>query len=235
MFARFVRPTHETTHAAWPIPAIAPPASSVSTGRPGPPRRDASRGRRRGRTGRTARRPGPGHLVRPRTRLHLRELRSHPHPGRDGSLGDSAGVWVEWPGQKDPIPPLPHQPDVPAPQPADGDPQDLPRFRRPLHDHVHVERRHDQSTRCPSTSTAMDRPGTIPNTTGSSGSGGGSWRTSAPFDVDVTTQDPGTAGLTYSGTGDTTWGPVHYQPDPELVSRGRRGRLRRHLPVAVVE
>jgi VCBS repeat-containing protein len=28
----------------------------------------------------------------------------------------------------------------------------------------------------------------------------------SPFDVDVTTEDPGTAGLTYSGTGDTTWG-----------------------------
>lgn len=28
----------------------------------------------------------------------------------------------------------------------------------------------------------------------------------APFDVDVTTEDPGVAGLTYSGSGDTTWG-----------------------------
>ncbi|HVK07937.1 MAG TPA: tandem-95 repeat protein [Gemmataceae bacterium] len=28
----------------------------------------------------------------------------------------------------------------------------------------------------------------------------------SPFDVDVTTEDPGTSGLTYSGSGDTTWG-----------------------------
>ncbi len=43
----------------------------------------------------------------------------------------------------------------------------------------------------------------------------------APFNVDVTTEDPGIAGLTYSGGSDTTWGMravIGPKPDSSVVS-----------------